>query len=500
MVEYTSGASVKALSPMLPYRFSPKDKPDIVYCVETLSTVYSPVVSKTATQTYLTELRDIAKLTGKDFIDVLREELSSITKAADIDRQDGPTDPGESGLVQTPDSYTPLSPVKGSLQHGDSTHQQIQTHVESFQKNVPNTNVPTLKPFDVNPPELQTVIVEHILRTEDINSQINTPFRLRLFSGRFPRPNNEVDFESWRSNVELLLKDARQPDSNKSRRLIESLSSPAVYLVQHLPVDSPPIVYLEILDSAFGTVEDGDNLFAKYLNNMQNHGEEPSSYLQRIQVMLNTTLLRGGVSADELDKQLLKQFIRGCWDNDLISELQLEQKKQNPPSFADLLLTLRTAEERLTSKLLRMKQHLNATKTKVTSRYQGAQPQGLECSKSQATDPTSEIQDLKKQIANLQSHLASLKSRRDSQSPKAKSRTPNSFRAQKMLSSNQRPDDYSSSRPKPWYCFRCGDDGHIKPLCENEPNSSLVALKRKQLKEKQLAWHKVNVTKHESLN
>lgn len=161
------------------------------------------------------------------------------------------------------------------------------------------------------------------MRNEDNALQMHPRLRLRLFSGRCPRPNNEVDYETWRSNVELFLKDTKQPDLHKSRRLLESLSAPAIDIVKHLTPESPPSVYLEILDSAFGTVEDGDDLFAKYLNTMQNQGEEPSAYLQRLQTVLNTTFRRGGIFAGDLDRQLLKQFIRGCWDNNLISELQL---------------------------------------------------------------------------------------------------------------------------------------------------------------------------------
>lgn len=94
---------------------------------------------------------------------------------------------------------------------------------------------------------MQKVIVEHILRNEDTAVQMQTALRLRLFSGRCPRPNNEVDYETWRSNVELLLKDTKQPDLSK---LLESLSSPAIDIVKHLAPDSLPNVYLEILDSA----------------------------------------------------------------------------------------------------------------------------------------------------------------------------------------------------------------------------------------------------------
>lgn len=496
-LEYASSAPVQALSSLLPYRFSPKNKPDILYLVEALSSVYSPVVSKTATQTYLTELRDIARLTGKDFADLLRDELSSISQVVNPDendsgdRQDSP---------QVPDTNAPLSPLQENPPTLEPVHPLIQAPVENPPRVQVSVKTPTLKPSEVNPPELQKVIVEHVLRTEDFNAQMNTPFRLRPFSGRCPHPNNEVDYESWRSSVELLLKDPRQPDSCKSRRLLESLSSPAVDLVKHIPTESPPSTYLKILDSAFGTVEDGDDLFAKYLNTVQNNGEAPSSYLQRLQVMLNTTFIRGGVPAGELDKQLLKQFIRGCWDNELIAELQLEQKRQIPPNFSELLLMLRTAEKRRTAKMSRMKQHLNTTKPKVFSNYQGAQSQSPERDTSKTVDPLSEIQDLKKQIANLQSHLASLKNKKDSNS-KVKSKStnstktkvpPESFKTPKPQPSEQKSEPHPRNRPKPWYCFRCGEDGHIKPQCENEPNSPLVAEKRKLLRDKQMAWDKVN--------
>ncbi|XP_039537539.1 zinc finger CCHC domain-containing protein 12-like [Pimephales promelas] len=289
--------------------------------------------------------------------------------------------------------------------------------------------------------------------------------------------NNEVDYETWRSNVELLLKDTTQSDLYKSRKLLESLLSPAIDI---------------ILDSAFGTVEDGDDLFAKYLNTMQDNGEKSSAYLQWLQVMLNTTLRRGGVNASDLDRHLLRQFVRGCWDNTLIAELQLEQKKQKPPTFAELLLLLRTAEDKCTSKASRMKQHLNISKPRVSSSYQGVYVQSEDCNPSQpALDHRSEIQDLRKQIADLQSQLTRI-TQKDGRKTKSAARlvaphtaiTPPSQRLHHSRDANNN----TSNRPKPWYCFRCGEDGHIKPQCESESNPSLVAEKRKQLKEKQLKW------------
>lgn len=72
----------------------------------------------------------------------------------------------------------------------------------------------------------------------------------------------------------------------------------------------------------------------------QDVGEKPSTYLQRLQIAFNLALKRGGVLATDLDRHLLNQFCRGCWDNTLISELQLKQHKSCPPSFAEFLLLL----------------------------------------------------------------------------------------------------------------------------------------------------------------
>lgn len=57
----------------------------------------------------------------------------------------------------------------------------------------------------------------------------------------------------------------------------------------------------------------------------QDAGEKPSFYLQRLQVALKLTVTMGGVAEAEVSKHLLNQFCHGCWDNSLISELQLKQ-------------------------------------------------------------------------------------------------------------------------------------------------------------------------------
>ncbi|KAK0146798.1 Tafazzin [Merluccius polli] len=496
IIEYRYGTAVQSLASLLPHTLD-TSSPANSYCIRALASVYTPVASKTATQTYLSDLREIAKQTGKDLATLLKEELSIISDAVDLENSETQSDDLE---LNSPEQHVP----QRAAQVGPNNtvpERDVQPGRKGTPPPAPAKETPSaLKLCDVNPPEIQKVIVEHIVRSEDSAMHVNTALRLRPFSGRLPRPNNEADYETWRSNVGLLLKDTRQSDLHKSRKLLESLLSPAIDIVKHLIPETPPRVYLEILDSAFSTVEDGDDLFAKYLNTMQDSGEQPSAYLQRLQVMLNTTLRRGGVSAAEFDRQLLRQFVRGCWDNTLISELQLEQKKQNPPTFAELLLSLRTAEDRRASKAFRMKHHLSASRPKVSSHYQGICVQyDEECSTSQSPSPSSEIQDLKRQIADLQTQLARVaqKDHRKSQAKpttKPKTPTPAFQRIQTPTPHSQPERSATSKRPKPWYCFRCGEDGHIKPQCDGEPNPSLVATKGRLLKEKQQAWDAVNST------
>lgn len=58
----------------------------------------------------------------------------------------------------------------------------------------------------IDPPGVQRVMVEHVLRTSDVTAQ-HTSLCLRFFSGKIPRPPNEPDFETWRAGIEFLLDD-----------------------------------------------------------------------------------------------------------------------------------------------------------------------------------------------------------------------------------------------------------------------------------------------------
>ena len=102
-----------------------------------------------------------------------------------------------------------------------------------------NNNVPETpqRPSYHNPPSVQRVVVEHVIKTESQSSYVS---KIRTFLGRLPKPNGEVDYETWHTQVELLLSEPSSPDTQKVRKILESLLSPASDLVESLDLEKGP--------------------------------------------------------------------------------------------------------------------------------------------------------------------------------------------------------------------------------------------------------------------
>lgn len=492
IVEYSSGADVEDLKAILPYiNRMVQSEHSNVYAIKTLSSVYTTEIGSGITKTYLTELKTLAKLSGNEFEEVLKEMMSRISKdigaAAPVTEEASPMH--VETIVVTPQLLSPNE--QPPISFSDASQRKFGLNVTDSVPITSERRAPSLSISDMNPPEIQKVVVEHIVRREDVSSHLQSPARLRFFSGKTPRPNNEADYDTWRSHVELLLNDPSISPLQISRKILESLLSPAADVVRGLRPDSPPLTYLQLLDSAFGTVEEGDELFAQFLNTYQDHVEKSSIYLHRLQAALNLVVKRGGVSPEEVDNHLLKQFCRGCFDFALLSTLQLDQKKHSPPSFSELLLMVRTEEDRQQQKANRMRKHFGATKQRAQLQSQGAcaWPQPEE---KPEVSPNA-IEDIKKQMASLQSQLTTFMTQKKNKGAynkgtekKSQRQVPDKDNAntdiQKQTNEKQR------GKPRPWYCFNCGEDGHISPSCTETANPALVTEKKKKLEEKRRAW------------
>lgn len=58
-----------------------------------------------------------------------------------------------------------------------------------------------------NPREVQKIIMEHVIKSDASSTPSQGSKGLRPFSGRVPKPQNEVDFETWSLHVELMSQD-----------------------------------------------------------------------------------------------------------------------------------------------------------------------------------------------------------------------------------------------------------------------------------------------------
>lgn len=461
VVEFKSGSAL-ALLPNLPYTHVSEDGNK--FFIENLSEVYAAKGCASKTENFMKEVKNIAKLSGKEYGEILQEMMSQINKSiTELSRAGAVTDPDRREVALRVDIKQSESPsVHAAAVPPTSSSDPPETAPRDARRSPIN-----MAAGDLNPPEVQRYVVEHVVRSGDGS---HSSHRLRTFSGKVPRPAHETDYDTWRSGVELILRDPSISDLQRTRLVRDSLLPPAAEIVKHFRPDTLPGVLLEQLESAYGTVQDGDELYAKFLDTYQDAGEKPSTYLQRLQVALQHAVRRGGVPARDVNKRLLTQFCRGCWDNNLIVELQLKQRKNDPPPFAELLLLLRTEEDQDATKTIRMKQHLGTVKQKVSSH---AQFVSQEEEANLCATLTSFAKQLTDQMTAIQKQLGALSASQASHKPPL---------AMKSEGSGTRS---TTKSPKPGFCFRCGEDGHIKPQCVSEPNSSLVAAKRKQFQEKQ---------------
>lgn len=143
-----------------------------------------------------------------------------------------------------------------------------------------------------------------------------------------------------------------------------------------------------------------------------------------------------------------------------------------------------------------MKQHLGA-RPKV-----GAHSQLVPPEKNLCTVLSDLTKQLSKQMMTIQQQLAMITANQTRHTHATKTRhLPATF-------VSKRPETRKPTMParptpansKPGFCFRCGEDDHIRPQCNAQPNPTLVSAKRKQFQDKQQLWQNQKSTSQKHLN
>lgn len=355
-----------------------------------------------------------------------------------------------------------------------------------------------------SPESIIRAVGEILEKTTKHPGDSNAYRRLRTFSAVVPTPMGEENMDNWMEQARLMITECECSEKEKRRRIIESVKGPAMEIIRAVRFSTPEASaeqYLEAIESTFGSSESGEDLYFKFRSMRQNVGETLSEFLRRIEKALNKVVERDGISPSLVDKVRVEQLIRGAVHADmLLLQLGLRERKSRPPSFLGLLKEIREAEEneaarhRVTAKAKTIQYHederispsiiqelrmeiqelrsqLNSGDSKPASAAAMVLKAKERSAKPKETDDL-EIQALRKQVQQLQQQLVGL-SVNQTQPPPLPEAKSIYFQSQAVSASGIKPsrskDDY--------FCYRCGEDGHIATKCQAAPNSEQVIQK-----------------------
>lgn len=353
-------------------------------------------------------------------------------------------------------------------------------------------------------PESIIRAVGDLLEKTKPSGDSNAYRRLRMFSGTIPTPSGEENLENWMEQARLMTAECECSEKEKRRRIMESLKGPALDIVKAVRFSSPEASasqYLEALENTFGTSESGEDLYFAFRLLRQFPRESLSDFLRRIEKSLTKVVQKGGLMSHMMDKARIEQLIRGAaFDSDLmLLQLRLRERKDHPPTFLELLNELKTAEEnelarrrigtsvksinlktddnpesevvkQLRAELQELKANMRDDSAKVPVASMRIDPKEKLEKQRVDTHGESEVKELKKQIHKLNKQLEVM----------SISSTANAVQTKTRLDYREMPSRHNEKPMKSkedFFCYRCGEDGHIATKCNAPENTGKVIKK-----------------------
>ncbi|XP_016425342.1 paraneoplastic antigen Ma1 homolog [Sinocyclocheilus rhinocerous] len=159
--------------------------------------------------------------------------------------------------------------------------------------------------IDSAPESIIRAMGEALEKTVKPQSDSNAYRRLRTFSAVVPTPIGEESMENQINQARLMITECDCSEKEKRRRIVESLKGPALEIIRAVRFSNPEasaLQYLEALESTFGSMESGEDLYFKFRLMRQNAGEALSEFLRRIDKALNKVVELGDLSPRMVDK------------------------------------------------------------------------------------------------------------------------------------------------------------------------------------------------------
>ena len=362
----------------------------------------------------------------------------------------------------------------------------ISTPSVSVQDKSTNGNGSTIQiPISGASRDAINVQVEHLVKSDRDHSA----FRLRPFSGNAPK-SGEVDYEEWARQVELLLEDNSVSDHYKRQRLLSSLHTPAIDLARSLGDVSSRVLF-EHMESLYGSTSNGVRLLHDFFQLRPGQTEKNTDYLQRLGVMINKVVKKGGMQESQIEETLLTHFKSTCGDERLSNVLHVKYDNLHPPKFQDLMREVKRIEELNTCQRKDMSKHktsqarahtvadtaLEKMQKRMDVFERNFQEWTTSIGQSIQTLRASPAPPANNHSRPVETHVGQsdpqrLHQRRNYPSRDGRQSFPRSERQSFPRSERQAPCNNHTSPM--FVCFNCGEHGHYSRDCRNPPNPPLV--------------------------
>ncbi|XP_006158535.1 paraneoplastic antigen-like protein 5 [Tupaia chinensis] len=173
--------------------------------------------------------------------------------------------------------------------------------------------------------------------------------KLKVFSGSTPPSPGEETFEVWLEQVTEIMQLWQVSEVEKRRRLLESLSGPALSIMRVLRANNESITVEQCLDALkqiFGNKEDSRISQFKFLQTSQMLGEKISAFLLRVEPLLHKAVQHSPLSGCSADMIRLKHILaRSTMTSTLRKKLELLDQRECAPAFLELMKLIRDEEE-----------------------------------------------------------------------------------------------------------------------------------------------------------
>jgi hypothetical protein len=272
-----------------------------------------------------------------------------------------------------------------------------------------------------------------------------TPRKLKNFSGS-PKPGpGEVDFPHWQRAAQRIIDDSELSEARKHTMIVQSLCGSAEDAIE-LYRDKAVTEIIALLAKIFGSTADGHDLLADFYQVFQTHSQTTGEYLNHLHIKLCEVVKHGGIPTKDVASTLLRQFQRGTSDDEMLVKLRLDESTESI-EYPDLIERVRREEARRTERRLRVRKGARISAVTETEGHSSTPP-----SKSSHDCETGKKDD---EVSRLRQRVVELE---------AKSVEVNTL-AQKVE---------LLERGRKYFCYRCGQDGHLAYDCSEDPNKTLV--------------------------